>query len=130
MYYKIIYQNMVIDVIKNPRYVRWLKRGQRFARTESTSANGIMASDRINVYHVDTMPTFNGVENYKTVQMVEIEKDEYDKFMSLMVKKRHVSVFHDELDDPEVLKNRIVELQNEVNMLTECILEMSTTIYS
>lgn len=128
--YKIIYNDMIIDVIKNPLYVRWLKRGKKFAKTEITSANGVRSSDYKSFYHLDTMPKFEGVEKYKTVKMVEIDEEEYNRLNSLMVKYRPVSIYTNEYDDPEVLKSKVVELTNEVNMLTECILEMSTVLYS
>lgn len=86
MYFKIIYNNLVIDILDSIQYVRWLKRGQKFVRTEMTSAHGILASDNLNIYHVDGMPEFDGVKNYKTVRMVEITKEEYDKLNSMIVK--------------------------------------------
>lgn len=85
MYFKIIYNNLVIDILDSIQYVRWLKRGQKFVRTEMTSAHGILASDNLNIYHVDGMPEFDGVKNYKTVHMVEITKDEYDKLNSQII---------------------------------------------
>jgi hypothetical protein len=86
MYFKIIYNNLVIDILDSIQYVRWLKRGRKFVKTEMTSANGILASDNLNIYHVDGMPEFEGVKNYKTVRMVEITKEEYDKLNSLIVR--------------------------------------------
>jgi hypothetical protein len=123
---------MIIDVINNPRYLRWLKKGKKFILTEVTSANCIRSSDKKEIYYVDSMPDFSGVENYKKVQMVEIDKDEYDYLCSLTIQENPIPVDSqdNELDDPVVLKQRVNELQNEVEMLTNCILEMSTIIYS
>lgn len=85
MYFKIIYNALVIDILDSVQYVRWLKRGKKFVKTEMTSANGIFASDGINIYHVEGMPDFDGMGNYKTVHMLQIEKEEYDKLKSQMV---------------------------------------------
>ena len=79
MYFKIIYNALVIDILDSIQYVRWLKCGKKFVKTEMTSANGILASDGINIYHVEGMPDFDGMGNYKTVHMLQIEKEEYDK---------------------------------------------------
>ena len=128
--YKIIYNNMIIDVMKKLKYCKYLERAKRTLLCDKTSANCIVSSDGSQVYHISgalAMP-----DTYKSVQIVEIDKDEYDYLCSLTIQENPIPVDpqDDELDDPVVLKQRVNELQSEVEMLTNCILEMSTIIYS
>ena len=128
--YKIIYQNMIIDVMNKIKYCKYVRIANRTLLCDKTSANCIVSSDGSQVYHIKgtlAMPS-----NYKSVEIVEIDKEEYDYLCSLTIQENPIPVDQqeDELDDPIVLKQRVTELQNEVNMLTECIIEMSTILYS
>ena len=114
MYFKIIYNALVIDILDSVQYVRWLKRGQKFVKTEMTSANGILASDGINIYHVEGMPDFDGMGNYKTVYMVEIEKEEYDRLKSQMVEGDVIYVDESAFSTEEKLKLEISNLKKQL----------------
>ena len=127
--YKIIYQNMIIDVMNKIKYCKYIKLANRTLLCDKTSANCIVSSDGSQVYHIKG--TLEVPTNYKSVEIVEIDKEEYDYLCSLTVQENPIPVDLDNsLDDPIVLKQRVSELQNEVNMLTECIIEMSTILYS
>lgn len=114
MYFKIIYNALVIDILDKIQYVRWLKRGKKFVKTEMTSANGILASDGINIYHVEGMPDFDGMGNYKTVHMVEIEKEEYDRLSSQMVEGDVIYVDESAFSTEEKLKLEISSLKKQL----------------
>ena len=43
--YKLIYNNMVVDLLKEARYVRYMKNSKRWIGTDSQSAHGIMGSN-------------------------------------------------------------------------------------
>lgn len=127
--YKIIYQNMIIDVMNKLKYCKYVRIANRTLLCDKTSANCIVSSDGSQVYHIKG--TLEVPTNYKSVEIVEIDKEEYDYLCSLIIQENPVPVEQDtSLDDPVVLKQRVHDLQNEVNMLTECILEMSTILYS
>lgn len=129
--YKIIYQNMIIDVVKKLKYCKHLQHANRTLLCDKTSANCIVSSDGSQVYHIKG--TLAMPDKYKSVEIVEIDKDEYDYLCSLTIQVNPIPNEQqevDELDDPVVLKQRVNELQNEVSMLTECIIEMSTILYS
>ena len=130
MMYKIIYNNMIIDVMKKLKYCKYVKIANRTLLCDKTSANCIVSSDGSQVYHISG--TLAMPDTYKSVQIVEIDQEEYDYLCSLTIQENPIPVElqDDELDDPVVLKQRVTELQNEVEMLTNCILEMSTIIYS
>ncbi len=79
MFYKIIYDKLIIDVLNNPRWVLWLKRTCRFLASEITTANGVMSSNGLEVYAIDYKGGFeNHPEPYKTVKVVEITEAEYN----------------------------------------------------
>lgn len=114
MYFKIIYNALVIDILDSVQYVRWLKRGKKFVKTEMTSANGILASDGINIYHVEEMPDFDGMGNYKTVHMLQIEKEEYDKLKSQMVEGDVIYANESAFSAEEKLKLEISNLKKQL----------------
>lgn len=114
MYFKIIYNALVIDILDSVQYVRWLKRGKKFVKTEMTSANGILASDGINIYHVEGMPDFDGMGNYKTVHMLQIEKEEYDKLKSQMVEGDVIYADQSAFSTEEKLKLEISNLKKQL----------------
>lgn len=114
MYFKIIYNALVIDILDSIQYVRWLKRGKKFVKTEMTSANGILASDGINIYHVEGMPDFDGMGNYKTVHMLQIEKEEYDKLKSQMTEGDVIYANESAFSVEEKLKLEIANLKKQL----------------
>lgn len=114
MYFKIIYNALVIDILDSVQYVRWLKRGKKFVKTEMTSANGILASDGINVYHVEGMPEFDGMGNYKTVHLVEIDEEGYNTLKSQMVEGDVVYVDEAAFSTEEKLKLEIANLKKQL----------------
>ena len=114
MYFKIIYNALVIDILDSVQYVRWLKRGKKFVKTEMTSANGILASDGINIYHVEEMPDFDGMGNYKTVHMLQIEKEEYDRLKSQMVEGDVIYVDESIFSTEEKLRFEISNLKKQL----------------
>lgn len=114
MYFKIIYNALVIDILDSVQYVRWLKRGKKFVRTEMTSAHGILASDGINIYHVEGMPDFDGMGNYKTVYMLQIEKEDYDKLKSQMVEGDVIYADESAFSTEEKLKLEISNLKKQL----------------
>ena len=127
--YKIIYQNMIIDVMSKIKYCKYVRIANRTLLCDKTSANCIVSSDGSQVYHIKG--TLEVPSNYKSVEIVEIDKEEYDYLCSLTIQENPIPVDLDtSLDDPVVLKQRVNDLQNEVNMLTECILELTTIIYN
>ena len=81
--YKILYNNITIDVLKKPVYCRYLNSGRKL-RTDKTSANCIVSSDGEQVYHIAGTPSLP--EGYKSVEIVSIDKKEYDYLQSIITK--------------------------------------------
>ena len=127
--YKIIYQNMIIDVMNKIKYCKYVRIANRTLLCDKTSANCIVSSDGSQIYHIKNTEMIP--ENYKSVEIVEIDKEEYDYLCSLTVQEQPIPVDLDtSLDDPIVLKQKVIDLNKEVAILTECILELTNIIYS
>lgn len=87
--YKILYNNITIDVLKKIVYCRYLQSG-RTLRTDKVSANCIVSSDGSQVYHIVGTPVLP--EGYKSVEIIPIDKKEYDYLCSLITKGEPLEV--------------------------------------
>lgn len=116
--YKVIYQDMVIDVIEYPYYVRWIERYNRPYPSDETSANGIGSSDNNTFYHVDTMPPFPEKCNFKTVKLVKISEEEYQNILSQITKGETIYYDEEEPTKEELLQRQINELQKTIIALS------------
>jgi hypothetical protein len=77
--YKIILDNKVIDVIKKPRFLKFLSSGN-IALTDKTSANGIVGSDNKTIYSLVT-----GLKTEAPVVSIhEIDQKEFNRLSSLL----------------------------------------------
>lgn len=81
--YKIVYQDMIIDVMEKPKYCKYIERANRTVLCDKTSANCIVSSDGSQVYHI--AGTLAMPDTYKSVQIVKINKHEYDKSRRLLL---------------------------------------------
>ena len=79
--YKVIFNNLVIDIMEKPRYTRFLPKSQRIVGTDRLAATGIMSSNGEEVYHLEGK-TNNYPEKLKTVQLIKIEKEEFERLKS------------------------------------------------
>lgn len=48
--YKLMNGDLVIDILRKVRYVRYLPRSKRWVGTDGLSANGVMSSDGSRIY--------------------------------------------------------------------------------
>lgn len=85
MFCKVIYNKMVIDVLKNPVFLRYIQSSKRFRETDEGSANAVFSSDYSEKYHlVNTTAILSG-QNYKDVSLVEISEAEYNSIKATIV---------------------------------------------
>lgn len=97
MFYKVMYNNMVIDLLNEACWVRYLPNAQRFVATDSQAANGIMGSDHDTVYHIFGKP-YNFAKDLKTVEVVKIDALEYDRLQSqFMLQKQENDAMRSEI---------------------------------
>lgn len=76
--FKIIENNQIIDVVENLKFVKCLPKSKRIICVDERQANGIMASNGNDVYHIYGTPyTFKG--DVKSVRFEEIDAEEYER---------------------------------------------------
>lgn len=84
--YKIIVNDKIIGLIRNPRFVRFLPNGHT-ALTDSSSAHGFIGSDRV-IYSFTKIPG----KNYTVVSLDKITSEtEFSRLQSLLNSEHEIS---------------------------------------
>lgn len=78
MYYKVMKDNAVLDVLDEIRYVKYQKKHKIFLVCHPKESQGIYSSDCRTVWHLNGLNAIPA-EGYDTVQLVEIEPYEYNQ---------------------------------------------------
>lgn len=84
MYYKVIKDNKVIDVLDKLIFLRYQKKHNIMILCNEAEAQGILSSDKKHVWHEETLyniPSEAG--EYDTVRLEEIDIYEYEKLKML-----------------------------------------------
>lgn len=116
--YKIIYNDIIIDVMKSPLYCKYLTKTGRKLRTDRVSANCIISSDGSETYHlIGKSPVLP--DTYKSVELIPIDKEEYDYLNSLVVQGEPI-----EYDLQEVRNKKIAKMSS----ISEQIIHAGTDI--
>lgn len=101
---KIVYNNMIIDVLPQNQFLRYLPKSKRNIMCERENANGILGSDGNTIYHLaGTDYTF--VDTVKSVQAIEIEEEEYNNLRTQMMRQEQQNL--DLREEVESLKETI-----------------------
>lgn len=79
MFYKLMSNGIVVDLLREIYYVRYLPKAKRWIGTEGLSAHGILGSDKNTIYHLDgrSCPCET---SYPHVIVEQITEEEYNKF--------------------------------------------------
>lgn len=93
---KIIYNNLIIDVIKNPKYFRYLSKSGRTVITDKTSAHCIMSSNNKDLYLLQGVTRPEG-KDWKEVEVVCIGEDEYKTLSQLITNNESICADRSEL---------------------------------
>lgn len=101
--FKVIEKGQIVDVLENLKFVKCLPRTKRIICVDERQANGIMASNGNDVYHLYGTPyTFEGEK--KTVRFEEVDGEEA-KNLTQQLKKN------------EQLEERVRELEKMLREL-------------
>lgn len=101
--FKVIENGQIIDVLESLKFVKCLPRSKRTILVDERQANGIMASNGNDVYHIYGTPyTFEG--DKRTVRFEEIDDEEAEKLTHQLKKN-------------EQLEERVRELEKMVKEL-------------
>ena len=85
MYYKVIKNNKVIDVLDKVVYLKWQPKHKIMVLSDINQAQAILSSDKNTIWHERTLYRIP-VSGYDTVDLVEISKEEYKQLRALNMK--------------------------------------------
>lgn len=87
--FKVLYNEIIIDVLRKPIYCIYLESGNKI-RTDRTTANCIISSDGNETYHLFGRSPLPDI--YKTVKLVPIDMTEYNYLMSQKIEGEPLTV--------------------------------------
>lgn len=82
MYFKVIKDNKVIDVLDEIKYMKYYPRHDIMILCPLSEAQAILSSDANHVWHEETLYPIP-VSGYDTVRLVQIDRYEYDHMKML-----------------------------------------------
>lgn len=83
MYYKVIKDNKVIDVLDNLIYLKYQHKHKIMVLCDEDEAQAILLSDKNTIVHERTLYNIPVENDYDCVDLVEIDKYEFDKLKML-----------------------------------------------
>lgn len=105
MFYKVMHNNMVIDLLNEICLVRYLPNSKRLVATDSQAANGVMGSDHNTVYHLLGKP-YTFANETKTVEVIKIDANEYNMLKSQFMLQKQ---------ENDSMKKEIESLKTQLN---------------
>ena len=82
MYYKVIFNDKIIDVLDRLVYLKYQEKHNRMVLCDESKAQAIFSSDGSEIWHVDGMYDVP-VSGYDTVRIEQIDKYEYKRLRAL-----------------------------------------------
>lgn len=76
MFYKVIKNNKVIDVLDSLIYLKWQPKHKIMVLTDENEAQAILGSDKNTIWHEKTLYNVP-VDGYETVSIEPIDESEY-----------------------------------------------------
>lgn len=86
MYYKVIKDNKVIDVLDKLIYLKYQPKHKIMVLSDENQAQAILGSDGNTIWHERTLYNIPVENDYDVVDLVEINKYEYEKLRVLNLK--------------------------------------------
>ena len=85
MYYKVLKDNKVIDVLDSLIYLKWQPKHKIMVLSSEDEAQAILSSDKNVVWHEKTLYNIP-VDGFDTVEIVKIDEYEYKQLKVLNMK--------------------------------------------
>ena len=82
MYYKVIKNGKVIDVLDSLIYLKWQPKHKTMILTDENDAQAILSSDKNTIWHEKTLYNIP-LNGFDTVEAVEIDEYEYKQLKML-----------------------------------------------
>lgn len=87
MYYKVIKDNKVIDVLDDPVYLKYQSKNKIMLLSDLKNAQAILSSDNDTIWHEITLHKLpDDAPKYDVVKLVEISEFEYKQLRVLNMK--------------------------------------------
>ena len=86
MYYKVIYNDKVIDALDKLVYLKYQEKHNRMVFCNESEAQAIFSSDRSEIWHVEGLYDIPVPDLYDTVRIEKIDKYEYKQLKALNYK--------------------------------------------
>ena len=84
MYYKVIKNNKVIDVLDKLIYLKLEPKHKTMILTDENDAQAILSSDKNTIWHEESLYMVPvNEQDYDTVKLIEIDKYEYEQLRAL-----------------------------------------------
>ena len=144
-YFKIIQDGNIIGCGAN--FIRWFPRTRRFAICDMEQAQGVMDSLTEQLFHTNWLyeiPAEAGI-TFPEAEVVLIDADEYNDIYEYLSDGEPIPIPEPEPEptppepepEPEEqprmtvqeMREKIAEQEDQIAMLTECLLEMSEIVY-
>lgn len=114
MFYKLMNGDIIVDIINEIHYVKYLSKSQRWINTDAQSANGILNTATNTIYHISGRSK-DGAEYLVSVNPVLISEAEYNQ-LSLKL-----SGFGKE---NESLHNKLNDLRQQLDQQSDLLLQI------
>lgn len=82
MFYKVMKNNKVIDVLDKLVYLKWQDKHKIMVLCDENEAQAILSSDKNSIWHEVTLYNIP-VDGYDTVELIEIDEYEYKQLKIL-----------------------------------------------
>lgn len=82
MFYKVLKNNKVIDVLDHLTYLKWQEKNKIMLLSDLNEAQAILSSDGNTIWHVDGLYDLP-VSGYETVKLMKIDEREYRQLKML-----------------------------------------------
>ena len=109
MYYKVLKNNKVIDVLDNLIYLKWQPKHKIMVLTDESDAQAILSSDKNTVWHEQTLYNVP-VNGYDTVKIEEIPFEVHEGSVILFDGHNYTA----DLTEEEARRKRIFEKQRNI----------------
>lgn len=85
MFFKVIKDNKVIDVLDHLTYLKWQPKHKIWILSDENEAQAILGSNKNTIWHERTLYNIP-ISGYDTVDLIEIDESEYKQLRVLNMK--------------------------------------------
>lgn len=115
---KIIHNNLVIDLCREERYLKYLPQQNHYIEVKKYLANAILGSDGNTIYHIAGTP-YNFNEELKSVVIIPIGEEEFNRLSkSVLITSQEAINLREEVNDlKELVKQQSLLLQELIKKI-------------